>query len=272
MAKLRSGFLGFVLGISLTVLIVAGTAFGASVLEVVLNNVNIMVDGVEVAKIGENYSLANGDTVPFSILYKGTTYLPIRKVGELINKEVGYIGTSNTVVLGKMPEVKQPGWYLVKKEISREMQFFTEGKVGTSEKWEADADYISRNEGNVEISKKNYLINSAGVKSFTSEDNAKFSWTKAAEYIEPGGTFSINASMTSNSPFGASIYGSINTSHRLSPLGDGSSHYVEPGDSTTLLKSRPMAAAQPGTQFTVTLRLSALGDYTNYVYVYEYYE
>src|SRR6056297_2596164 len=103
----RSGVLGFILGISLTFLLVFGSAFavgGSSVLDVVINNVNVMLDGQQVGTANTNYTLSNGDQVPFSILYNGTTYLPIRKISELLGKEVGYIAETKTITLGDAGE------------------------------------------------------------------------------------------------------------------------------------------------------------------------
>lgn len=59
-------------------------------IDVLLNNVNIQVDDKTFAKQNENYTLSNGEKVPYSILYKGTTYLPMRKVAEALGKEVGW--------------------------------------------------------------------------------------------------------------------------------------------------------------------------------------
>src|SRR6056297_1719153 len=49
-----------------------------------------------VAAEGENYLLSSGVEVPNSILYKGTTYLPIRNVGELLGKEITWNGLTST--------------------------------------------------------------------------------------------------------------------------------------------------------------------------------
>lgn len=68
-------------------------------LNLMFNSINILVDGKSVAKVGDSYVLKNGATVPFSILYKGTTYLPMRKVGELTNKNIGYDSKTKTAEL-----------------------------------------------------------------------------------------------------------------------------------------------------------------------------
>ncbi len=65
-------------------------------IDAILNSINITVNGEQVAKSGESYTLSNGTKVPYSISYAGTTYLPMRKVAELLNKDVAYAnGTAN---------------------------------------------------------------------------------------------------------------------------------------------------------------------------------
>lgn len=115
----RSGIFGFVLGCLLTALIILTPVFSAGTsasITAMINSVSIMLDGNVVGHAGNNYVLSNGSSVPYSIVYKGTTYLPIRKVGELVNKEINYISESKTVVLGALPAAKKEGWHLVKKE------------------------------------------------------------------------------------------------------------------------------------------------------------
>lgn len=52
------------------------------------NNIKIIVDGKAIET----------DKEPF--IYDGTTYLPVRAVGEAIGKEVSWDGNTNTVILG----------------------------------------------------------------------------------------------------------------------------------------------------------------------------
>lgn len=59
--------------------------------------VKLVVDGVPV--VTKN---ANGESVePF--IYNGTTYLPIRSVGEALGEEVDWDGTTKTVYIGGVP-------------------------------------------------------------------------------------------------------------------------------------------------------------------------
>ncbi|GAB1360366.1 hypothetical protein MASR1M31_21710 [Porphyromonadaceae bacterium] len=64
---------------------------------VAINDVNVMVNGKMAGASGEDFSLENGTLVPNSIIYNGTTYLPIRKVAEMLGKEVTWDGTTKRV-------------------------------------------------------------------------------------------------------------------------------------------------------------------------------
>lgn len=60
-------------------------------------NIKMVVDGIPVTPKD-----ANGKTVePF--IYNGTTYLPVRAVGDAIGKQVTWDGNSKTVYLGEAP-------------------------------------------------------------------------------------------------------------------------------------------------------------------------
>lgn len=55
----------------------------------------IIIDGKE-----ESFADANGNTV-YPILYNGTTYLPLRSIGSLMGKDVGWDGNTKTVTLSE---------------------------------------------------------------------------------------------------------------------------------------------------------------------------
>ena len=74
----------------------------SEMINVFYNNIKIVVDG-KVAKFGKDSE--GNDIQPF--IYKGTTYLPVRAVGETLGKEVSWDGTTQTVYLGDKPEAKQ---------------------------------------------------------------------------------------------------------------------------------------------------------------------
>lgn len=94
MRKQAKGFLlGFIVA---CLLVIPMTAFADNI-QAYFNTVHITVDGKNAVKAGENYQLTDGNSVPFSINYKGTTYLPIRKMGEMLGMTIDYDVASKTV-------------------------------------------------------------------------------------------------------------------------------------------------------------------------------
>ena len=91
---------GYLIGVLSTVLLIASVTYAASntkTIEALYNNIKIYVDGVKI-----DPKDANGNTVePF--IYNGTTYLPVRAVGEAIGKTVTWDGTTQSVYLGEKP-------------------------------------------------------------------------------------------------------------------------------------------------------------------------
>lgn len=81
-----------------------GTALAANTvyrtITVQYDNIKLVIDGVEITPKD-----ADGLTVePF--IYNGTTYLPVRAVGNAIGKQVTWDGESKTVYLGDAPNSK----------------------------------------------------------------------------------------------------------------------------------------------------------------------
>lgn len=88
----------FVLGAMFMLLITSFStnAFAQSkvLLEVVYNNIKLVVNGRTIS-LGQD---SKGVKIePF--IYNGTTYLPVRAVGEALNKNVDWIGATQTVVI-----------------------------------------------------------------------------------------------------------------------------------------------------------------------------
>ncbi len=85
---MRKGLRGFVAGV-ITMLLLLGTVAMASpvkqTIEVVLNSVNLTVNGEKVA--ADN------------ILYEGRTYVQLREIAEMLGKEVGWDGETNTATI-----------------------------------------------------------------------------------------------------------------------------------------------------------------------------
>jgi hypothetical protein len=109
------------IGSFLTLLICFTLPVLAQTIETALNTVNVVVDGVKITSSGDNYILDNGSIIPFSVVYKGTTYLPMRKLAELLGKDVYWDGSTNTVSLSnKQQNVIElnNGQYIVGEDIS----------------------------------------------------------------------------------------------------------------------------------------------------------
>ena len=78
-------------GLSMALCANCGTVFaqtGSQKIDAVYNNIKIVVDGKEVST----------STEPF--IYNGTTYLPVRAIGEALGKDVSWDAETNTVYIG----------------------------------------------------------------------------------------------------------------------------------------------------------------------------
>ncbi len=88
---------GFVAGLLITTLLTGGMVYAKQVSEtisVIYDNIKILIDGKEYQPTD-----ASGNTVePF--IYNGTTYLPVRAIGNAFNKDVNWDAENNTVILG----------------------------------------------------------------------------------------------------------------------------------------------------------------------------
>lgn len=111
---MKKQFLGFISGIICTVILFATVpALGASLktISVNLNAVNIEVDGKKVASAGEDYTLDNGSKTAGSISYNGTTYIPVRRIGELLSTKIGWNQKTQSVLIGESatdPDITAP--------------------------------------------------------------------------------------------------------------------------------------------------------------------
>lgn len=70
------------------------------------NQVNIIANGATISSAGQNYTLESGNEVPSSITFtdssgRGTVYLPIRRVSQILGVEIGWDGDKNAVVIGE---------------------------------------------------------------------------------------------------------------------------------------------------------------------------
>ncbi len=69
----------------------------AKTIDVQYMDIKLVVDGVQVTPKDANGSVVE----PF--VYNGTTYLPVRAIGETLGKEVDWDGNTKTVYVGKIP-------------------------------------------------------------------------------------------------------------------------------------------------------------------------
>ncbi len=77
---------------------------GEAKISVAKNSVIINVDGKNVVSQNENFKTQSGTEVPCSLIYEGTTYLPVRKLAELLKVGIDYDSASGTVLIEKEEE------------------------------------------------------------------------------------------------------------------------------------------------------------------------
>ena len=104
---MKKGFMKVAVTTTLFAAMASASTFAAETtknVQIQFDNIQLVVDGVPITPKD-----ANGSRIePF--IYNGTTYLPIRAVGEAIGKQVTWDGTTKTVYLGETPN---KGQYLV---------------------------------------------------------------------------------------------------------------------------------------------------------------
>ena len=99
--KKFKGLKNFVIGVVVGAVFMSSVALAANwtSINVVLNPFRIRTIMGDVIQWGDNYTLANGTETVGSIVYNDTTYLPIRKVGELLQQGILFDSTTNTITL-----------------------------------------------------------------------------------------------------------------------------------------------------------------------------
>ncbi len=104
---MKKRFSSFLAGLMTAALLFGlGTAALAATGAVEFNTVGLMVNGTQLARAGEDDTLDNGQKVPSTIIYTdesggGTTYLPARRIAELLGADIGYDAPSNCVTVYK---------------------------------------------------------------------------------------------------------------------------------------------------------------------------
>ena len=98
---MKKSFKWFFIGFLAACLTITPLSAFADSIQVTLNSVNISLDGKQVSAKGQSYILDNGVAIPYSLNYNGTVYLPIRKVSELVGKNIAYDGSSSTISISE---------------------------------------------------------------------------------------------------------------------------------------------------------------------------
>lgn len=96
---MKKFLIGFLAASALFVLTGAALVMSGTV---EFSTVNVEVNGQRVGNVGETYTLGNGEQAPYSISYKdakggATTYLPVRKISELLGVDIQWNGANNAV-------------------------------------------------------------------------------------------------------------------------------------------------------------------------------
>ncbi|MBR3059761.1 MAG: copper amine oxidase N-terminal domain-containing protein [Oscillospiraceae bacterium] len=103
MKKVRTFLVGFLSAVILMGLALPAIAAGSTVTwDSVFVGVNIVIDGEKLEPKD-----VNGNPVD-AVIYKGTTYLPVRAVAEALGVAVNWDGDTRTVYLGDVPAKPQP--------------------------------------------------------------------------------------------------------------------------------------------------------------------
>lgn len=96
-------------GVVIGAFLFSGVAYASSKLTVDIFDLKFMVSGVEKTTANGKYN--NGVTeVPLGLVYKGTSYIPIRYASEILNEKITWEGSTKTIHLGD--EIKGTGTYL----------------------------------------------------------------------------------------------------------------------------------------------------------------
>lgn len=97
MKKELKGFAVGVIAASIAAGSIAYARTGSELIEAAYNNIKIYIDGILLSPKDPD-----GNTVePF--IYNGTTYLPVRAIGEAVGKQVTWDGATSSVYLGNAP-------------------------------------------------------------------------------------------------------------------------------------------------------------------------
>jgi hypothetical protein len=101
--NIKSAILGCVVGVMVSSGVSVFAYNGTKNISATFKNIKIYVDGSELTPRDSNGNVLE----PF--IYNGSTYLPVRAVGEAIGKNVSYDGNTNSIYIGKSGQSNQIG-------------------------------------------------------------------------------------------------------------------------------------------------------------------
>lgn len=87
---------GFICGFLAAIVLLVSVPALAETITTTFNVISIKINGEMVVKSGESFILANGNKVPYTIVYNGTTYLPLREMVRLVGKDLVFDGATST--------------------------------------------------------------------------------------------------------------------------------------------------------------------------------
>ncbi len=111
---MKSQIKGFISGALVSALVLGGAVSALAVSGNISFNLSaIKFNGEVISEAGEGYTLPNGCVAPASITYTdekggGTTYLPARRVSELLGVDIGWDAASGAVTIGKTEQPVTP--------------------------------------------------------------------------------------------------------------------------------------------------------------------
>ena len=92
---------GIIIGSCFTFTMTISSTTIAKSIDADFNLFRIKTQNGMVADLGDTYTTAEGKTNPYSIIYNDTTYLPIRKIAEVLGGDAAYNGDSKTVSISR---------------------------------------------------------------------------------------------------------------------------------------------------------------------------
>ena len=99
---------GFICGFLAAVILLISVPVLAETIQAKFNVMNIKINGKLEVMAEENFTLANGNKVPYTIVYNGTTYLPLREMVRLVGKDLAFDGATSTADIVDKPVEQKP--------------------------------------------------------------------------------------------------------------------------------------------------------------------